>query len=116
MCGHSSLVVKVSDLGWRVMSLSPVPLKTRRVGERCTLNLLRAQTSSRWCGVVVRRGRSASSAAQAPMLMDFVVVVSCPCSEIKWRRRRPKWPLLCRRPSANRAVDGPWGLGLCWGV
>ncbi|GFT95887.1 uncharacterized protein TNCV_312261 [Trichonephila clavipes] len=27
-----------------------------RVGERCTLNLSRAQTSSRWCGVVVRRG------------------------------------------------------------
>ncbi|GFW69622.1 hypothetical protein TNCV_489661 [Trichonephila clavipes] len=26
------------------------PLKTRRAGERCTLNLLRAQTSSRWCG------------------------------------------------------------------
>ncbi|GFV69216.1 transposable element Tcb2 transposase [Trichonephila clavipes] len=26
-------------------------------GERCTLNLSRAQTSSRWCGVVVRRER-----------------------------------------------------------
>ncbi|GFU40478.1 uncharacterized protein TNCV_1208381 [Trichonephila clavipes] len=34
----------------------PVPLKTRRVGQRCTLNLSRAETSSRWCGVVVRRG------------------------------------------------------------
>ncbi|GFX84671.1 hypothetical protein TNCV_724781 [Trichonephila clavipes] len=30
-----------------VTSSSPVPLKTRRVGERCTLNLSRAQTSSR---------------------------------------------------------------------
>ncbi|GFX27498.1 uncharacterized protein TNCV_4995531 [Trichonephila clavipes] len=39
-----------------VTSLSPVPLKTRRVGQRCTLNLSRAETSSRWCGVVVRRG------------------------------------------------------------
>ncbi|GFW75522.1 uncharacterized protein TNCV_4427051 [Trichonephila clavipes] len=39
-----------------VTSSSPVPLKTRRVGQRCTLNLSRAQTSSRWCGVVVRRG------------------------------------------------------------
>ncbi|GFV57114.1 hypothetical protein TNCV_3530631 [Trichonephila clavipes] len=39
-----------------VMSLSPVPLKTHRVGLRCTLNLLRAQMSSHWCGVVVRRG------------------------------------------------------------
>ncbi|GFW91765.1 uncharacterized protein F54H12.2 [Trichonephila clavipes] len=33
-------------------SSSPVPLKTRRVGQRCTLNLSRAETSSRWCGVV----------------------------------------------------------------
>ncbi|GFX51841.1 hypothetical protein TNCV_5015431 [Trichonephila clavipes] len=35
------------------MSSSPVPLNTRRVGQRCTLNLLRAETSSRWgCGLV----------------------------------------------------------------
>ncbi|GFX36408.1 uncharacterized protein TNCV_3671631 [Trichonephila clavipes] len=40
-----------------VTGSSPVPLKTRRVGQRCTLNLSRAETSSRWCGVVVRRGR-----------------------------------------------------------
>ncbi|GFV80768.1 uncharacterized protein TNCV_4619291 [Trichonephila clavipes] len=39
-----------------VTGSSPVPLKTRRVGQRCTLNLSRAETSSRWCGVVVRRG------------------------------------------------------------
>ncbi|GFW36383.1 uncharacterized protein TNCV_3713021 [Trichonephila clavipes] len=39
-----------------VMSSSPVPLKTRQVGQRCTLNLSRAETSSRLCGVVVRRG------------------------------------------------------------
>ncbi|GFW20687.1 uncharacterized protein TNCV_1049101 [Trichonephila clavipes] len=39
-----------------VTSSSPVPLKTRRVGQRCTLNLSRAEMSSRWCGVVVRRG------------------------------------------------------------
>ncbi|GFU91498.1 hypothetical protein TNCV_2542661 [Trichonephila clavipes] len=30
-----------------VTSSSPVPLKTRRVGQRCTLNLSRAETSSR---------------------------------------------------------------------
>ncbi|GFV04991.1 hypothetical protein TNCV_1347391 [Trichonephila clavipes] len=30
------------------VSSSPVPLKTRRVGQRCTLNLSRAETSSRW--------------------------------------------------------------------
>ncbi|GFU06189.1 uncharacterized protein TNCV_4764991 [Trichonephila clavipes] len=39
-----------------VTSLSPVPLKTRRVGQRCTLNPSRAETSSHECGVVVRRG------------------------------------------------------------
>ncbi|GFY34204.1 hypothetical protein TNCV_2505071 [Trichonephila clavipes] len=33
------------------MSLSPVPLKTRRLGKRCTLNLRRVRTSSHWCGV-----------------------------------------------------------------
>ncbi|GFX96158.1 hypothetical protein TNCV_2290471 [Trichonephila clavipes] len=31
---------------------SPVPLKTRCVGQRCTLNLSRAETSSRWCGAM----------------------------------------------------------------
>ncbi|GFY13364.1 hypothetical protein TNCV_2336281 [Trichonephila clavipes] len=46
-----SRVVKVSDRGWHVASSSRVPLKTHRVGERCTLNLSRAQTSFRWCGV-----------------------------------------------------------------
>ncbi|GFY05992.1 uncharacterized protein TNCV_3862961 [Trichonephila clavipes] len=39
------------------MSSGPVPLKTHRVGQQCTLNLSRAETSSRWCGVVVKRGR-----------------------------------------------------------
>ncbi|GFU95810.1 uncharacterized protein TNCV_4904021 [Trichonephila clavipes] len=38
------------------MSSSPVPLKTRHVGQRCMLNLSRTETPSRWCGVVVRRG------------------------------------------------------------
>ncbi|GFY25243.1 hypothetical protein TNCV_2483641 [Trichonephila clavipes] len=33
-----------------VMSSSPEPLKIRRVGQRCTLNLSRAETSYRWCG------------------------------------------------------------------
>ncbi|GFW90771.1 transposon Ty3-G Gag-Pol polyprotein [Trichonephila clavipes] len=49
-------------------SSNPVPLKTRRVGQRCTLNLSRAEMSSRWCGVVVRRGgaNSAVDAAASP--------------------------------------------------
>ncbi|GFW51721.1 uncharacterized protein TNCV_1186531 [Trichonephila clavipes] len=54
--GCGSPVVKVSNLGRHVLSSSPVPLKTRRVGQRCTLNLSRTETSSRWCGVVARRG------------------------------------------------------------
>ncbi|GFV60893.1 uncharacterized protein TNCV_925071 [Trichonephila clavipes] len=62
--GHSpgcgSPVVKVSNHGRHVMSSIPVPLKTRRVGQRCTLNLSRAETASRWCDVVVRRGGGAS--------------------------------------------------------
>ncbi|GFY26415.1 uncharacterized protein TNCV_26121 [Trichonephila clavipes] len=43
-----------------VTSSSPVLLKTRRVGQRCTLNLSRAETSSHWCGGVVRRGGASS--------------------------------------------------------
>ncbi|GFU66700.1 hypothetical protein TNCV_3111841 [Trichonephila clavipes] len=39
-------------------SSSPVRLKTRR---SFTLNLSRAETSSRWCGVVLRRGCGVSS-------------------------------------------------------
>ncbi|GFX90356.1 uncharacterized protein TNCV_3849311 [Trichonephila clavipes] len=60
--GCDSPEVKVSDHGRHVMSSSPVPLKTRRVGQRCPLNLSRAETSSRWCGVVVRRGGASSDA------------------------------------------------------
>ncbi|GFT25423.1 hypothetical protein TNCV_182491 [Trichonephila clavipes] len=37
-------------VAYLVMSWSPVPLKTRHVGKRGTLNLSRAETSSRWCG------------------------------------------------------------------
>ncbi|GFU27040.1 uncharacterized protein TNCV_280261 [Trichonephila clavipes] len=43
-----------------VTGSSPVPLKIRCVGQRCTLNLSRAETSSRGCGVVVRRGGASS--------------------------------------------------------
>ncbi|GFV62575.1 uncharacterized protein TNCV_4392631 [Trichonephila clavipes] len=38
-----------------VTSSSPVPLKTRRVGKRFTLNMSRAQMSSCLSGVVVKR-------------------------------------------------------------
>ncbi|GFW63126.1 uncharacterized protein TNCV_4454741 [Trichonephila clavipes] len=55
-----------------VTSSSSVPLKTRRAGERCTLNLSRAQTSSRWWGVVARRGGASSG----------VIHVTRPCFKI----------------------------------
>ncbi|GFU84342.1 hypothetical protein TNCV_1252351 [Trichonephila clavipes] len=42
------------------VSSSSVPLKTRRVEERCKLNLSRAQASSHWCGVVVMRAGASS--------------------------------------------------------
>ncbi|GFX99817.1 uncharacterized protein TNCV_258561 [Trichonephila clavipes] len=58
--GCGSPVVKVSNHGRHVMSSIPVPPKTRRVGQQCTLNLSRTETSSRWCGVVVRRGGASS--------------------------------------------------------
>ncbi|GFV11715.1 uncharacterized protein TNCV_977041 [Trichonephila clavipes] len=63
--GYDSLGVKVLDRRWHVTSLSPVPLKTRREGERCTFNLLRAQTSSLWCGEVVRRGVPAQESSSS---------------------------------------------------
>ncbi|GFS86038.1 uncharacterized protein TNCV_1582911 [Trichonephila clavipes] len=61
-CSNHTAVAAVAEWYWYrnvacfVTGSSPVPLKTRRVGQRCTLNLSRAKTSSRWCGVVVRRG------------------------------------------------------------
>ncbi|GFV02438.1 uncharacterized protein TNCV_1023661 [Trichonephila clavipes] len=58
--GCGSPVVKVSDHGRHAMVSSPVPLKICRVGQRCTLNLSRTQTSSRWCDVIVRRGGASS--------------------------------------------------------
>ncbi|GFU00694.1 uncharacterized protein TNCV_4818581 [Trichonephila clavipes] len=57
--GRGSRVAKVIMAGL-VTSSSPVPLKTHRIGHQCTSNLSRAQTSSRWCGVVVRRGGASS--------------------------------------------------------
>ncbi|GFX58233.1 hypothetical protein TNCV_4049911 [Trichonephila clavipes] len=58
--GCGSPVVKVLDHGRHVMSSIQVPLKAHCLGERCTLNLSRARTPSRWCGVVVRRGGASS--------------------------------------------------------
>ncbi|GFU17355.1 uncharacterized protein TNCV_4239631 [Trichonephila clavipes] len=72
--GYGSPVVKVSDHGWHVMSSNPVPLKTDRVGQLCKLNLWRAETSSRWCSMVVRREGASSG----------VVYVTRPLFKITW--------------------------------
>ncbi|GFU91270.1 uncharacterized protein TNCV_4926001 [Trichonephila clavipes] len=45
----------LSNRDWHVTSSNPEPLKNRLVGKRCTVNLSRAETTSRWCHVVVRR-------------------------------------------------------------
>ncbi|GFU40938.1 uncharacterized protein TNCV_2467101 [Trichonephila clavipes] len=74
LLGCGSPEVKVSNHGRHVMSSIPVPLKTRCVGQRCTLNLSRAEASSRWCGVVVRRGGASSG----------VVHVTSPWFKITW--------------------------------
>ncbi|GFX23680.1 hypothetical protein TNCV_3596221 [Trichonephila clavipes] len=68
-------MVKVSDHSRQVMSLSPVPLKTRRVEQLCTLNMSRAQTSSRWCGVVVRRGGASHSLCSGFLILKALLVV-----------------------------------------
>ncbi|GFX85887.1 uncharacterized protein TNCV_2472891 [Trichonephila clavipes] len=57
-----------------VTSSIPVPLKTRRVDQRCTLNLSRAETSTRWSGVVVGEGGASSG----------VVYVTSPWFKITW--------------------------------
>ncbi|GFU81973.1 uncharacterized protein TNCV_516541 [Trichonephila clavipes] len=62
-----------------VTSSNPVPPKTRRVGQRCTLNLSRAQTSSRWSGVVVRRGRCQLRCRLRHLTMAQNDVTKSPC-------------------------------------
>ncbi|GFU29914.1 uncharacterized protein TNCV_1686921 [Trichonephila clavipes] len=80
MRGCGSPVVKVSDHGSHVRISSPVPLKTCRVGQRSTLNLFRAETPSRWCGVVVRR-EGASSAARELLVTDLII---CNQGQVTW--------------------------------
>ncbi|GFX22157.1 uncharacterized protein TNCV_364681 [Trichonephila clavipes] len=64
-----------------VTSSSPVQLKTRRVEERCTLNLSRAQTSSCWGGVVVKRGQLKYRPRHFTMVQNYEVRLQKPsCS------------------------------------
>ncbi|GFV31239.1 hypothetical protein TNCV_1265101 [Trichonephila clavipes] len=50
-CGCGSRVVLVSERGLPCHELKPSTSKDPRVEQRCTLNLYRAETSSRWCSV-----------------------------------------------------------------
>ncbi|GFU35633.1 hypothetical protein TNCV_2099311 [Trichonephila clavipes] len=64
-----------------VTSSSPVSLKTRRVGKRCTLNISRAQASSCWSGVVVKRGQLKYHPRHLIMFQNFEVCLQEPsCS------------------------------------
>ncbi|GFX94018.1 uncharacterized protein TNCV_3413801 [Trichonephila clavipes] len=64
-----------------ITSSSPVPLNTRRVEERCTLNLSRAQTSSFWSGVVVKRGQLKYHPRHLTMVQNYEVRLQKPsCS------------------------------------
>ncbi|GFX31376.1 hypothetical protein TNCV_2061921 [Trichonephila clavipes] len=58
----SAAVAEVSakDRGLPCYEFEPGTIKTRRVGQRCTLNLSRAETSSRWCGVALGEGGASS--------------------------------------------------------
>ncbi|GFW11534.1 uncharacterized protein TNCV_3810531 [Trichonephila clavipes] len=64
LCGSRLRVDTVAEwyryrIGARLVTSSNlIPLKTGRVGQRCTLHLSRAEASSQRCGVVVRRGGS----------------------------------------------------------
>ncbi|GFX64286.1 hypothetical protein TNCV_1500101 [Trichonephila clavipes] len=57
---RGSLLVKVTDSWPACHEFELVPLKTLRLGERFTLNLSRAQTSSRWCGGEISKGGGGS--------------------------------------------------------
>ncbi|GFX74825.1 uncharacterized protein TNCV_636521 [Trichonephila clavipes] len=56
-----------------VASSSPVPLKTRHVGEGCTLNLSRAQTSSCWSDEVVKRDQLKYRPCHLTMVQNYEV-------------------------------------------
>ncbi|GFX23833.1 uncharacterized protein TNCV_1788641 [Trichonephila clavipes] len=65
-----------------VTGLSPVPLKTRRVGQRCALNLSRAQTSSRWCGSYGSGCQLRCRPRHFTMVQNYVVRLPKPSGKI----------------------------------
>ncbi|GFT46563.1 uncharacterized protein TNCV_3184211 [Trichonephila clavipes] len=69
-----------------VTSSSPVPLKTRRVEERCTLHLSRAQTSSCWSGIIVKRGQVKYHPRHLTMVQNYEVCLQKPSCSLTMRR------------------------------
>ncbi|GFT79922.1 hypothetical protein TNCV_4598241 [Trichonephila clavipes] len=67
--GCGSRVVLVSDRGLPCHKFEPSTTKDPSCRERCMLNLSRAQTSSRWCGVVVRKSGGSSEGLLATDLV-----------------------------------------------
>ncbi|GFY36474.1 uncharacterized protein TNCV_26771 [Trichonephila clavipes] len=64
-----------------VTSSSPVRIKTNRVGERCTLNLSRAQTSLLWSSEVVKRAQLKYRPRHLTMVQNYEVRLQKPsCS------------------------------------
>ncbi|GFW45086.1 hypothetical protein TNCV_4514001 [Trichonephila clavipes] len=57
----------------RCHELEPSTTKTRRVGERCTLNLSRAQTPSCWSDVVVKIGQLKYRSRHLTMVQNYKV-------------------------------------------
>ncbi|GFT75282.1 uncharacterized protein TNCV_951001 [Trichonephila clavipes] len=79
-----------------VTGSSPVTLKNRRVGQRCTLNLSRAEKSSRWCGVVVRR-------AIRGLLATVHVILNH--GQVTWTTPEMAPPLLTTTPHLREDVS-----------
>ncbi|GFV36493.1 uncharacterized protein TNCV_2260121 [Trichonephila clavipes] len=83
VCG--SPVVKVSDHDWHAMSSSSVPLRNRRLGQRCTLNLSKAETSSRVPPVEVQiEEKKRALSAQKPVELVCRAGGSRPPANITW--------------------------------
>ncbi|GFV03993.1 uncharacterized protein TNCV_916181 [Trichonephila clavipes] len=110
-----------------VISSNPVPLKTYCVGQQCPLNMSRAKTSSRWCGVVARRGfpakvsstsldhgsklRGPSSGRWYPSGHVRKLVICCTCAESGFESCGYQRPTLTHEKSVvSQSVYEVWGV------
>ncbi|GFW19915.1 peptidase A2 domain-containing protein [Trichonephila clavipes] len=84
-----------------VTGSSPVPLKTHRVGQRCTLNLSRAETSSRWCGVVFLEGHTNPKKSHAGVRKSF--------EPLKWNENAEQAFLVAKNAMAEATLNTVFG-------